>query len=136
MDLQLSVKKHGFVTLTSVLILGVVALAVTTTILTVSTDLIINSETIVQSDQSKALADTCAELALNELKKDTGYTGNQTLNLGEGSCEILTVQGSGNTTRTIQAEGNIEGVIRRVVVEVDQVNPDTQISSWQEVADF
>ena len=81
-------------------------------------------------------ADACAERALNNLQQDLSYVGGETYTLGNGSCQVVTVLGSGNANRTIQAKGTIGVVVRKVKVQIAQINPNLQLSSWRDVASF
>lgn len=89
-----------------------------------------------QSSEAFYLANLCAEDALMKLKRNLGYSGNETLIVGEGSCNILPLEGSGNTNRIVKTTGNIYNQTRRIKIQVDMVNPKMKISSWQEVVNF
>jgi len=89
-----------------------------------------------QSSESFYLATLCAEDALMKLKRNLGYPGNETLTIGEGNCNILSVEGSGNTNRVVKTAGNIYNQTRRIRIQINVVNPKMKINSWQEVVDF
>lgn len=128
--------QKGYVILISVLVVSIVGLAIAASVITLG---IGSSQTALSSQQSfqaRALADACAEHALNELRQSTGYSGSETLSFGSGSCDILAISGSGNTNRTIQASGTVDTLVRKVVVTVAEVQPQLIVSQWQEVADF
>ncbi|MEA3357728.1 MAG: hypothetical protein U9Q67_04830 [Patescibacteria group bacterium] len=129
-------KNRGYATLTSVIVVGAIGLAIAVSMLALSINSHRASHTVEKSTQAKALANGCAEYTINQLKISTDYSGNETLNFTTGSCEILPVQGSGGSNRTIQTTGNVDDVVRKIQVVVLQVNPTTEISSWKEVGDF
>jgi len=48
----------------------------------------------------------------------------------------LPVEGVGNQNRLIKVIGNVSNYTRRIRIEISRVNPDMEISSWQEVTGF
>lgn len=95
-----------------------------------------NALVIEQSNQAKALANACSEKALESLRENVNYAGNETVNLGQGSCQIFAVLGSGNTNRTVEASGTVNSITRKVQVDIAVVSPQIQLTDWQEVVDF
>lgn len=87
-----------------------------------------------QSNQAKALANACAEEALLKLKQNISYTGNETIALAQGSCQIQDMKGAG-PNRIIKTTGTIGTIIRKVEVKV-KISPSFTLTSWLEVADF
>jgi hypothetical protein len=85
-----------------------------------------------QSSQAYFLANLCAEQALMKLKEDINYTGNEIINIENGSCQILPVEGQW----IIKTIGNQQNNIKKMIISVSDVDPKIIISSWQEVADF
>jgi len=85
-----------------------------------------------QSSQAFYLANLCAEEALMRLKEDSNYTGNETLNIENGNCQILPIEGNW----TIKTVGNFQNQIKKIKIIVSQINPQTVITSWQEVPEF
>lgn len=130
---QLDKNLKGFSTLTSVIILMFASIFIITATLSLSTDTFLSSSTSLASAESRALANSCGEIALNSLKIDTNYAGNQTINLGNGSCQIQTITGTGNTNRTIRASGTVRSVTRDIEINVQTVNPTTVLNYWVEL---
>lgn len=85
-----------------------------------------------QSSQAYFLAYLCSEQALMKLKEDSNYTGDETLNLADGNCQILPIEGKW----IVKTIGNFKNQVKKIRVSIAQVNPQMIISSWQEVADF
>jgi nitrate/TMAO reductase-like tetraheme cytochrome c subunit len=85
-----------------------------------------------QSSQAYFLANLCAEQALMKLKENINYSGNETINIENGSCQILQIEGQW----IIKTIGNIQNDVKKMRISVSQVNPKIIIDSWQEVADF
>ena len=127
---------NGFIALISILIIGAV-------ILTVSIGVSLRSigETTMSLDQQEsrkalALANLCAETALMRLESVLNYGGSESIMIDGETCDILLVTGSGNLSRTVKTQSTVSGYTRKIKVEVSQVSPIMQISSWEEVPDF
>lgn len=129
-------KPGGFVTLISVLIVGTVGAAIAVSLLLLGTDNYRATANIENSRLSQALADACAEKALDGLRADINYAGNETINFARGSCQILTIIGAGSENPIIQTIGNVNTLVRRDEIEVIQVSEQVKIGTWREVADF
>jgi len=134
--LDKNLHSRGYVTLLSVLIVTAVAAAVSTFLLLSGLNAAEGSFFYQQSQSARAVANACAEHALNQLRLDINYIGSETLSLGSGSCQVLLVLGSGNSNRTIQALGTAGDSVRKIKIIVLTVRPQIQLTSWREVADF
>lgn len=88
-----------------------------------------------QSNQAKALANACAEEALQKIQESTPFSGSATITLGNGSCSYTVTKLTGQN-RTITSSSTIGTVIRKISISIDKINPNINITSWQEVADF
>jgi hypothetical protein len=129
-------EKNGYIALVSILLISSLTL-----FLAVNANLFGISESRMALDgahSSKAyyLANLCAEEALINLKDDLDYSGNETINIAGGSCEILPLEGSGNENRTIKTTGSFDNKTRKIKIDIDLVNPVMEINSWLEVTDF
>lgn len=130
-------KHHrGFVTLMSVIIIGVVATTITTTLLLLGTDALRSTQNLFESSRAKSYVDGCGEKALQSLRKNISYAGSETITYPHGSCAILPIVGSGTQTPTVKAEGTVGPTKRRVEISVKQVSPQLKLNYWREVADF
>lgn len=129
------IQKRGFTTITSVIILMIATVLIITSTILISTDSFVSSYNSLASIEARALAHSCAEIALNKLKLDDTYAGNETLSFGGESCHILPTAGTGNTDRAISTYAIVRDVTRKVDVSINTVNPTTVIASWNEVAD-
>ena len=127
--------EEGFATLVSVLLVGVIGLAISVSLLLLGLSSSRTSFAREQSYQAKALADACAEEALQQIHDSGPFTGSGTLTLGQGSCSY-TVTSQGGANRTIIASGTVATMTRRVRIVINQINPTIGVTSWQEVADF
>ena len=124
--------EKGFVVLLAIIIILGVVLTIS---LSVSSLGIGEAEMSLQKSQSSHafyLANLCAEEALMKLKENQNYAGNDIINIEDGSCQILPIEGSW----TIKAQGSFMNQIKKIKVVITQINPKLLIESWQEVADF
>ena len=125
--------QNGFITMLSVLIFGVVALAIASSILLIGLGSSKIGFNIEQSGKAKSLANMCAESALQEMRNSTSFVGTNTINIGTDSC-VYNVIDNGGENRTITAEGTTGTVVRKILITIDQINPSINITSWQEVS--
>ena len=130
--------QQGYVVLLSVVLLGAIGLTVAISLILLGLGGSRTGFSEQQSLEARALADSCAETALDSLRQDSGFAGNQTLTIGNGNCTINAVQFDG-TVYTIQSFGVVGNVTRRLLVSAQrQTDPSVhmELISWQEVADF
>lgn len=130
-----SSQRSGIV-LISVLLVSAVGLSICLYLLLLAVS---SARSVILQEQlakAKANADACAESALDALHLSSTYTGSTTFTFSNGSCQILSVLGSGTTNRTIRAKGVSGDAVRRVEILVSQTTPQLLTTSWQEVADF
>ena len=69
-------------------------------------------------------------------KDDLEYIGNETLIFDNGTCFTELLEGTGNEDRVIKVSGTAYNQTRKIKIEINIVNPNTDIESWLEVADF
>jgi hypothetical protein len=128
-------KRKGYITLVSVLIASAVALSVGVSLILWGTGFTKTSLSLKQSHQAKALADACAEEALQQIQDSGSFTGSATIPLGQGSCSY-TVTDLGAQNRLLIASGTVGAAVRRIQISIDQVSPTVNVTSWQEVVSF
>lgn len=125
----------GFVTLIAVLVVAAIGMTVALSLILLGSGASRTSFSMEQSYQAKALADACAESALQQIRTYSYYSGTSNATLGKGSCDY-TVTNDGGNNRTITASGMVSNVTRRVKIIVNKIDPLINTSFWQEVADF
>ncbi len=130
---QLVYDNKGFMTLLGVLTVGAIGTAIAVSVLAFCLGNTHTSIIFEQSNQAKAVANACAEQALNKLRLSASYAGNESLTFSGFTCQIYAVQGSGNTNRTIQASSTVGTTIRKAQIIVAQIKPTVILTSWQEV---
>lgn len=128
-------KNNGYVTLLSVLIMGAVGVSITTSLILLGLGTSRTSFALLQSTQAKALANTCIEEGLQQIRDLTPFIGTGTLQFKDGECTYVVVN-DGGQNRTITASSTVGTIVRKVEVTIDLINPKINIVSWQEVADF
>ena len=80
---------------------------------------------------ARALAEACAERALNQLRLSPSYAGGESLTLPSGSCQVVNVLGSGTTNRAIQTSATVSSTVQKLVVVVSSTQPRLEIASWK-----
>jgi len=88
-----------------------------------------------QDSESYYLASACAEEALQRIHDSISFQGSGNLSFSNGSCSYTVILGSGES-RTINASGALNNIIRRIKITISQITPAINISLWQEVANF
>ena len=129
-------KNEGYIALVTILIISAVVL-----VIAVNAGLLGISESdmgLIKNQASEAyyLASACAEYAVAKLKDKLNYPGNETLNIGDGSCYIYQPEGSGNQDRVVKTTGTIYNLTRKIKININRVRPETEIASWQEVSNL
>lgn len=127
------VSDKGFVTLMSVLIASALGTAISISVIMLGLGSSRSSFAAEQSYQAKALADACAEEALQQIRSSNSFAGNGNLTFGQGSCSY-TVVNNGGQNRTITSTGTVSTTVRKVSISINKITPKIIIASWQEVA--
>lgn len=128
-------KSVGYITLISVLVLGAVGIAVMVSLILLGVGSSKTSFVVEQSNQSKMLANACAEEAFQKIRDSTSFTGTGSLILGQGTCSY-SVTSQGGQNRIITASGTVNSVVRKVKVIISNITPAITVNSWQEVGDL
>lgn len=129
-------KEKGYITLTSVIILSMLALALIVSMLAINSSGYKTSTISKKYSEALYAADSCAEIALNKLQSDLAYLPGETITLGSSRCEVISILGSGNSDRTLNIESVNEDTTVRISVEISQIQPEIEIISWERVNQF
>jgi len=132
---QICYNNKGYSLLLAILVIGVIVIAVTVTSLLLGIDSSRTSFTLEQSKQARGLANACAEVALQEIRNSTIFSGSATINFTNGSC-TYTVTNQGGNNRLIVSSSTVDTIVKKIQVNIDQINPDINITFWQEVENF
>lgn len=132
--------RDGYIFLISVLFIGIIATMTTFSLLLLGGAAEHSGKNIVDSAQAFEYAQLCVERSLRSLRSDLSHGGSGTVTFvypdPAGSCTILPIGGSGTRNRRICAEGESNGSIRRIELDVTDLLPRVRIRSWKEVSTF
>lgn len=121
----------GYILLLSVLVVGAVGVAIATSLLLLGLGSSRNSLSLEQSDQAKAVANACAEEALQQIRDNASFSGSNNLTLGQGTC-LYSVTNLGGNNRQVVVSGTVGILIRKLTISVTAISPSIIIGSWQE----
>ncbi|MEK9179801.1 MAG: hypothetical protein AAB897_00075 [Patescibacteria group bacterium] len=129
--------RDGFVALTSAIIIGVILMAVTLSLSFTGFFARFNILETEFKERSFALAEACVDSALLKLALDSGYSGGETISVGDYTCDVIFVaeEATGELTIKTQAEYpqiGAERTVTNLVFVVEETSLD--IISWEEVA--
>lgn len=110
----------------STLIVGAIGTAIAVSLVLLGLDSSRNSLVLLQSDQAKALANACAEDAMEKLRELPSFSGNGSVIVGSDTCSYNVVNSGANATVT--ASATIGTIVRKVNVTSNAIG-----ASWQEV---
>lgn len=136
-----SKNNKGYVALMSVMIISVVGAGVAISLLTLGNAYERFVFTFQEEYVAQALAQSCANKALRQIRSNALYTGNENVDFGFGHCDILSVTELGGTY-TVNVQGVADSVLQKTRIIVARAeDPDTSAVSltvkyWQDVADF
>lgn len=129
-------KNKGYMTLTNVITVGAMALTVAISLLIVGMNSYENTYITEESVILDSLIYSCGEIALNQIKLNNSYAGNETYTIGERTCRIEDVISNPDGTVSINIYANVNEVVKRSQIVIDQLAPVIQIDSWSDVASF
>lgn len=129
-------RTRGFIALTTVLILSALFLSVGISIASRALSASTVSIALAERDRARYRAEACAERALMELQRTLDYTGNERVLVEDGSCDILSIMGNGNTNRTIHTVSTIGAHTYRIQAVVSTVSPKMVVTSFERVVNF
>ncbi|PIP30120.1 hypothetical protein COU12_01720 [Candidatus Jorgensenbacteria bacterium CG10_big_fil_rev_8_21_14_0_10_54_38] len=125
----------GFIALISMLIIGALVLVVSVGVSLRSLGEADVSSGKEMAHRALALANLCAEAGLMKVISILNYAGGESIIVDGESCDILAVEGSGNS-KTLKTESTVSGYTRKLKVSISQISPAVTVSGWEEVADF
>lgn len=126
--------QKGATLLLTVIILGAVASVVSVTMLVTGTDFLKTSGFNTAARQAKYHAESCAEIALMQIRQQSSFVGSGSRMFDKGSC-TYSVADSGSS-KIITATGINQNVTKRIRAQVTSYIPTLTVSSWQDVASF
>ncbi len=127
---------RGVVTLLAILVVGAVGMTISVSALLFSISAAKTSLAEAESAQARGVANACAEIALHALQSNLNYSGNETRQIGNGTCTILPVINPGTPSPTINILGAVGLTKRKIQLIISSTQPSIQLASWKEVGDF
>jgi len=127
---------QGFIALTSVLILSAIFLSVTISVASRAITVSDTSTAFRERDTARYVAHGCLEYARMELERTLDYQGNEGILIGEESCQIHDIEGSGNTNRVLKVQSTIGSHTYYIEDVIGNVSPDMTITSSERVTEF
>lgn len=131
--------KNGYIALISVILISVSLLIL---VVAVSFEGFFSRFTVLESEQkemSAYLAESCVNTAVLKITQDVEYDGDETIAVGDSSCEIVAVTDGSPfaTDRLIQAQGIYKDAYTNLEVQIDPDDlPVVTYVSWTEVGSF
>ncbi|OGE76509.1 MAG: hypothetical protein A3C85_03730 [Candidatus Doudnabacteria bacterium RIFCSPHIGHO2_02_FULL_48_21] len=128
-------KQKGYIVLISVLLVSAIGAAISIAVILLGLGSSRSSFAVQQSRQAASAANACVEEALQQIRENSNFSGNDTLTVGQGSCSYA-VASLGGQSRYIAASGTAGTIVRKSRVNIDAITPIINVVSWEEVADF
>lgn len=127
----------GFLALTTALVVSGVILVAVSVSLFQSVGYNKSSSSQEMSARALSLSEACAEHALMQLKKNSSYDGNETIQVTPDSdCKVVGVEGGGGADWTIKTKATYKNHVQRLKVVVTGIDPKIKVSSWEKVTSF
>ena len=125
----------GYIALVSVIVVGAVGVTIVVSLLLLGLGSMRTSFADAQGSYSRAYANACAEESLQKIYENVSFSGTSSLNFSSGTCNY-SVTNTGGENRNIQATGMVGTIVRKVEIVINAINPQINVTSWQEVGDF
>lgn len=127
---------HGFIALTAVLILSALFLSITVSIASraISSSAVVTA--LQAQDSARYLAEACLNYAFVELQRTFEYAGDDGILIGDASCDILPLEGTGTTNRTLRVESTTGDHTYRIEADIDTIGSTLSVSAIRHVAAF
>lgn len=130
-DIKQNNQESGVVLLLSVLIATAIGVAIGVGVILGGLILTQASQAHRESKQALSLANSCAELALQQIRISPVYTGTGSATINGNTCSYTVTVGVGDA-RTITSSSVVGASTRQITVQVSAINPKILISSWLE----
>lgn len=130
--------QNGYIILMSVIILSALGAAVVSTMLILALSHGQSGSAAADGVRANALAEGCAESALNSLREDGNYGGSENIVLTSGDCSILQIEFQDSVYTIKTSAASAEAVSKILITAQRAEGPPAymQIVSWQPVTDF
>jgi len=127
----------GFIALTSTIIISALILLLIVGALTVSVIEMEKGGARYNFEKSRSWANSCAEIALQEVRDDSNYTAENVTFGAPGEQDGCFYDVSGDfPEKTVESTGLFSDHTQRVRVVISDNDPTPVIDSWEEVSSF
>lgn len=135
---NLSIKKitmlrRGYIALLSVIFISAIGVLIMLSVVASGVDASKTDLATQQTGESRAMASSCAEEALQMILETSTTSSSGNLTIASGTCTYLVSSVGG---LHVEATGFFDSTVSRVKVVISTTTPSIVLSSWQEVADF
>lgn len=125
---------RGYIALVSVILIGVLGVAIMTSVMSQGITSAKTDFSLQQSGQARILATACAEEALQVILETGTTSKTSSLSVGSGTCTYVISKPASSII--INSTGNFGTLVKRVQVIISTSSPSIVLSSWQDVSDF
>lgn len=126
----------GFISITAVITLSAISLTI---VVGVYARTITDTQiALAMSDHihTTYLADSCAEHALWQLIQNLEYAGDEIRTVNGEDCYVLPIDGTGNENITVSVHATSSNFVSKSKLEIAEISPVLNVSSWQTISDF
>ena len=128
-----NIKSSGYIAIVTAIIISVLIVVMA---FTISLNSFIGRANILDSnfkEVSRALSEACFEEARLKLAQNSSYSGNEIINIGSDSCDILSVSSNGSQY-VINTQAQYQDSYTDLIFTINSA--DLSLVSWQEVGHF
>lgn len=128
-----NIKSSGYIAIVTAIIISVLVVVMA---FTISLNSFIGRANILDSnfkEVSRALSEACFEDARLKLAQNSSYSGNEVINIGSNSCNILSVSPNGSQY-VINTQAQYQDSYTDLIFTVN--SSDLSLAGWQEVGHF
>ncbi len=119
----------GYVALVTVLILSLVASLIFVTAMVINTDSSVTSANLTEATVARYYAESCVDIAINNLKSNINYQGNESINANGVTCQIGQISLNAGVYN-IPAQANHNDFVYKIELKISQISPNTVIDSY------
>jgi hypothetical protein len=129
-------QNKGFIAISTTLILSAIFLSISLGMSMRAISGIDTSIAFADREAARLQAYGCLHYARLELQQTLDYRGNEGILIGEETCEIFDIEGSGNTNRILMVESTVGNHTVRIREVIEQISPNMVILSSDRVVSF
>lgn len=128
--------EKGFIAISTTLILSAIFLSISLGMSMRAISGIDTNLAFADREAARLSAYGCLHYARMELQQTLDYGGNEVILIGEETCEIFDIEGSGNNNRVLKVESTAGNHTVRIREEIEEISPNMTILSSDKVVSF